>query len=476
MPQNLLTTTFSNSPKMPQPTPTILTVDDDPDFLRLLGLWLESEGYHVLASSDPTQGMHILHKDRPDLVITDLRMPGMDGMAVLEAVQALDPDLPVILLTAHGSIPNAVAAMRAQAFGYLSKPFSNEELQELTKAALAQRHAGQETRKLRAALREQAGQSILHRSSIMAALVDELARIASSKASVFLSGESGSGKERVARAIHDASPRRDGPFVAVNCGAIPAELAESELFGHVKGAFTGATQDHAGLIRSASGGTLFLDEIADLPLTLQVKLLRVLQEGTLRPVGAKMETTVDLRVISATHQDIHALTADGAFREDLYYRLHVIPLRVPSLSERAEDILLLAQYFLDRESQRMNRDILGFSPEALDKLMRRSWPGNVRELENAVTVAAAVTEKSWVAAEAIPDTNRQGGQSAFPPLQDAKAAFERTYLENLLRATDGNISRAARIAGRHRTDLYKLMRKHSLAPQLFKGQEGRDEE
>ncbi|CDQ09475.1 Transcriptional regulatory protein QseF [Acidithiobacillus ferrivorans] len=476
MPKNLLTTTFSSGPKMPKLIPTILTIDDDPDFLRLLGLWLESEGYCVLASSDPAQGMQILHMERPDLVITDLRMPGMDGMAVLEAVQTLDPDLPVILLTAHGSIPNAVAAMRAQAFGYLSKPFSNEELQELTKAALVQRHASQETRKLRTALREQAGQSILHRSPAMAALVDELARIASSKASVFLSGESGSGKERVAHAIHDASPRCDGPFIAVNCGAIPAELAESELFGHVKGAFTGATQDHAGLIRSANGGTLFLDEIADLPLILQVKLLRVLQEGSLRPVGAKTEMTVDLRVISATHQDIHALTASGAFREDLYYRLHVIPLRVPSLSERAEDILLLAQHFLDRESQRLNRDILGFSPEALDKLMQRSWPGNVRELENVVTFAAAVTEKGWVAADTIPDTGRQGGQSAFPPLQDAKAAFERAYLENLLRATDGNISRAARIAGRHRTDLYKLMRKHSLAPQLFKGQEDRDEE
>ncbi|MGE4529926.1 MAG: sigma-54-dependent transcriptional regulator [Acidithiobacillus sp.] len=456
--------------------PTILIIDDDPDFLRLLGLWLESEDFQVLTSSDPVQGLQQLDREDVDLVITDLRMPGMDGMAVLEAVQTRDPDLPVILLTAHGSIPNAVAAMRAQAFGYLSKPFSNEELQELTHAALAQRRASRETRELREKLRAQAGQSILHRSSVMANLVNEIAQIANSQASVFLFGESGSGKERVARAIHEASPRNAQPFVAVNCGAIPAELAESELFGHVKGAFTGATQDHNGLIRSADRGTLFLDEIADLPLALQVKLLRVLQEGTLRPVGAKTEVFVDLRIISATHQDIHALTASGAFREDLYYRLHVIPLRVPSLSERAEDILLLAQYFLDRESQRLERNILGFSPEALDKLMQRAWPGNVRELENAVTFAAAVTEKGWVAGEAIPDPSRQGGPSAFPPLQDAKTAFERVYLENLLRATDGNISRAARIAGRHRTDLYKLMRKHGLAPQYFKNQEERDED
>ncbi len=455
-------------------TPSILIIDDDPDFLRLLGLWLESEDYRVLSSSDPLQGLNMLDRESVDLVITDLRMPGMDGMAVLEAVQTRDPNLPVILLTAHGSIPNAVEAMRAQAFGYLSKPFSNDELQTLCTAALSQRQASQELAKLRAELRAQAGQSILHRSPVMAAMVDEIARIASSQASVFLSGESGSGKERVARAIHEASARRERPFVAVNCGAIPSELAESELFGHVKGAFTGATQDHVGLIRSADQGTLFLDEIGDLPLGLQVKLLRVLQEGTLRPVGAKNEISVDLRIISATHQDIHALTASGAFREDLYYRLHVIPLRVPSLNERPEDILLLAQHFLDRESQRLERNIPGFSPEAMDKLMQRPWPGNVRELENAVTFAAAITEKGWVAGEAIPDAGRQGGSSAFPPLQDAKTAFERVYLENLLRATDGNISRAARIAGRHRTDLYKLMRKHGLAPQFFKTPDERD--
>ncbi|MHB1531769.1 sigma-54-dependent transcriptional regulator [Acidithiobacillus sp.] len=448
---------------------SILILDDDPDFLRLLGLWLESEGHDVFASSDPVTGVARLRSRIPDLVISDLRMPVIDGMGILEEAQRLDPDLPVILLTAHGSIPNAVEAMRGNAFGYLSKPFSNEELQDLVKAALSQRQASQETRTLRATLRAQADQLVLHRSPAMAALVDELARIAGSSASVFLSGESGAGKERIARAIHAASPRAEYPFVAVNCGAIPAELAESELFGHVKGSFTGAAYDVPGLIRSADGGTLFLDEIADLPLTLQVKLLRVLQEGTLRPVGASRELSVDVRVISATHQDIHALTASGEFREDLYYRLHVIPLRVPSLCERPEDIPLLAQHFLDRESGRLGREIQGFSPEALDKLVQRPWPGNVRELENAITYAAAVTEKGWVAADAIPDPGRQRGQSALPPLQDAKTAFERGYLENLLRATDGNISRAARIAGRHRTDLYKLMRKHGLAPQLFKG-------
>ena len=448
---------------------SILILDDDPDFLRLLGLWLESEGHDVFASSDPVTGVARLRSRIPDLIISDLRMPVIDGMGILEEAQRLDPDLPVILLTAHGSIPNAVEAMRGNAFGYLSKPFSSEELQDLVKAALSQRQASQETRTLRATLRAQAGQLVLHRSPAMAALVDELARIAGSSASVFLSGESGAGKERIARAIHAASPRAERPFVAVNCGAIPAELAESELFGHVKGSFTGAAHDAPGLVRSADGGTLFLDEIAALPLALQVKLLRVLQEGTLRPVGASREISVDVRVISATHQDIHNLTASGEFREDLYYRLHVIPLRVPSLCERPEDIPLLAQHFLDRESGRLGRGIQGFSPEALDKLVQRPWPGNVRELENAITYAAAVTEKGWVAADAIPDAGRQGGQSALPPLQDAKTAFERAYLENLLRATGGNISRAARIAGRHRTDLYKLMRKHGLAPQLFKG-------
>ncbi|MGC9128884.1 MAG: sigma-54-dependent transcriptional regulator, partial [Acidithiobacillus sp.] len=349
----------------------ICIIDDDPDFLRLLGLWLESEGHQVQAFSAPVQAVKALERETPDLVITDLRMPEMDGMEVLEAVQELDPDLPVIILTAHGSIPNAVAAMRAQAFGYLGKPFSSEELESLVAAALRQRQASRETGRLRATLKDLAGQMILHRSPVMAKLVDELTRVAHSQASVFLTGESGSGKERVARAIHAASPRAQGPFIAVNCGAIVADLAESELFGHVKGAFTGASQDHIGLIRAADGGTLFLDEIADLPLNLQVKLLRVLQEGTLRPVGSREEYRVDIRVISATHQDIYALTASGAFREDLYYRLHVIPLRVPSLAERPEDILLLAQHFLDREIARLGRPIQGFSPEALDKLICR---------------------------------------------------------------------------------------------------------
>ncbi len=454
---------------------TIFLIDDDPDFLRLLSLWLESEGHRVTGYGDPLQAMEVLSISPPDLVITDLRMPEMNGMEILEQIQETDPDLPVIILTAHGTIPNAVAAMRAQAFGYLGKPFGHEELHNLVSAALEQRQASIETRRLRSALRRQAGQTLLYRSRVMECLMDELGRIAPSEASVFLTGESGSGKEKVARAIHLASSRAKGPFLPVNCGAIPRDLAESELFGHVKGAFTGATSDNAGLIRSAQGGTLFLDEIADLPLDLQVKLLRVLQEGNVRPVGAREEYPVDIRVISATHQDIHNLVREGKFREDLYYRLHVIPLRVPSLAERPEDILLLGQHFLDREIRKLQRSIPGFSPEALDKLLSRPWPGNVRELENAVVLAVTLTESGWVQANSIPDPGRSGGQGAFPPLQDAKTAFERHYLENLLRSTDGNISRAARIAGRHRTDLYKLMRKHELAPQNFKLQDDHGE-
>ncbi len=446
----------------------ILLIDDDADFRRLLGLWLESEGYWLTSFGDSAAALQSLQEQLPDLIISDLRMPGPDGMDVLAAAQELDRDLPVILLTAHGSIPNAVAAMRANAFGYLAKPFRHEELQDLVQAAIEQRQAGQETRLLRETVRRQADQDLLYRSESMARLMDDVAQVAPTQASIFLSGESGSGKERVARAIHAASPRCQGPFLAINCGAIPPDLAESELFGHVKGAFTGAQSDQPGLLRSAHGGTLFLDEIADLPLPLQVKLLRVLQEGKVRPVGGTMEYSVDLRIISATHRDIHQLLAQGQFREDLYYRLHVIPLRVPSLAERPEDILLLAQHFLDREASRLGRDLPGFSPDALDKLLRRPWPGNVRELENAVTLAVALTESGWIQAASIPDANRDQVWGAFPPLQEAKAHFERQYLERLLRSTDGNISRAARIAGRHRTDLYKLMHKHELTPGSFK--------
>lgn len=451
----------------PEPA-TIYVVDDDPDFLRVLGLWLESEGHQVVTFDHPADLQKQLDKRLPDLLISDLRMPEIDGMELLEWVQECEPDLPVLLLTAHGSIPNAVAAMRGNAFAYLAKPFRYEELQEQMQAALEQWQDKQESRRLRAAIRQQANQSLLYRSRAMQELMDDVTRVAGTQASVFLSGESGAGKERVARAIHSASPRRTGPFLAINCGAIPADVAESELFGHVKGSFTGATADHPGLIRSAHGGTLFLDEVADLPLPLQVKLLRVLQEGRVRPVGGREEFPVDIRVISATHQDIHALLSAGRFREDLYYRLHVIPLRVPSLAERPEDILLLAQHFLDREASRLHREIQGFASEAVDKLLQRAWPGNVRELENVVTQAVALSNENWIPASAIPNSGRGTSTPAFAQLQEAKAEFERDYLQRLLRSTDGNISRAARIAGRHRTDLYKLMRKHQLRTEDFK--------
>ncbi|MEL5848656.1 MAG: sigma-54 dependent transcriptional regulator [Candidatus Igneacidithiobacillus chanchocoensis] len=448
---------------------TIFVVDDDPDFLRVLGLWLESEGHQVHSFRHPTLLLQQLEQQLPDLVISDLRMPDIDGMDLLQQVQERDPELPVLLLTAHGSIPNAVAAMRANAFGYLAKPFQHQELQELIQSALEQRQSRQETSYLRETLRQQANRSLLYRSRAMADLMADVTRVAPTQASVFLSGESGAGKERVARAIHLASTRKDGPFVAINCGAIAPDLAESELFGHVKGAFTGAGADHMGLLRSAHGGTLFLDEVADLPLALQVKLLRVLQEGQVRPVGGRAEYPVDLRIISATHQDIHALLNAGKFREDLYYRLYVVPLRVPSLAERPEDILLLAQYFLDREASRLGREIQGFDSGALDKLLQRPWPGNVRELENAVTQALALSPDGWIKAAAIPDPGRGAETPAFAQLHEARAAFERQYLQTLLHSTDGNISRAARIAGRHRTDLYKLLRKHGLRPEDFKG-------
>ncbi|MEY2342880.1 sigma-54-dependent transcriptional regulator [Acidithiobacillus sp. IBUN Pt1247-S3] len=447
---------------------TIYVVDDDPDFLRVLGLWLESEGHQVVTFDHPAALLEQLGKKLPDLLISDLRMPEIDGMELLERVQEQDPDLPVLLLTAHGSIPNAVAAMRANAFGYLAKPFRYEELQELIQSSLEQWQSKQESRHLREAIRQQANRSLLYRSRAMTELMEDVARVAATQASVFLSGESGVGKERVARAIHGASPRKSGPFLAINCGAIAADVAESELFGHVKGSFTGASSDHPGLIRSAHGGTLFLDEVADLPLPLQVKLLRVLQEGRVRPVGGREEYPVDLRVISATHQDIHALLSGGGFREDLYYRLHVIPLRVPNLAERPEDILLLAQHFLDREATRLGREIHGFASEAMDKLLQRPWPGNVRELENVVVQAVALSNETWIPNGAIPDSGRGAATPAFTQLQEAKAEFERDYLQRLLCSTDGNISRAARIAGRHRTDLYKLMRKHQLRPEDFK--------
>jgi len=443
---------------------SILVVDDDPDLLRLMQIRLTAAGYAVTTADSAERALAQASVTRPRLLVTDLRMGGMDGMALFEAIRAENPTLPVIILTAHGTIPDAVAAVNRGVFGYLTKPFDAKALLTEVERALAlsggvASGADGEDHGWRA--------EIITRNPAMEDVLAKARLVAESDASVFIFGESGTGKELLARAIHKSSPRRAHAFVGINCSAIPEQLLESELFGHVRGSFTGATRDHKGLFLTAHRGTLLLDEIGDMPLALQVKLLRVLQEKQVRPVGSTETHEVDVRVISATHRNLEAEMAAGNFREDLYYRLNVVALTLPPLGERREDIPLLAGHFLSQVSAKYRRVVNGFAPEAMELMIAASWPGNVRQLYNVIeqSVALATTPIIPVslAQQAI-----QHQLAEFASFEDARRRFEREYLTQLLKITEGNVTQAARLAKRNRTEFYKLLGRHQLDPKLFK--------
>jgi two-component system response regulator GlrR len=440
----------------------ILLVDDDPDLLRLIAIRLEAAGHVVATAASGAQALAQIAADRPQLVITDMRMPGMDGNALFAAVQANYPTLPVIILTAHGTIAEAVAATHRGVFGYLTKPYQARELLDMVARALEISPAAPGSD----AAAESWHANIITRNVIMADLLAQARLVATGDASVMLRGASGSGKEMLAQAIHQASERRARPFIAVNCGAIPENLLESELFGYVKGAFTGAARDQLGLIRAAEGGTLFLDEIGDMPLPLQVKLLRVLEEREVRPVGATRSEAVDVRVISATHRDLDEEMGAGRFRRDLYYRLNVVSLAIPDLADRRDDIPLLANHFLRQLATRYRKEINGFAPEAMELLIRASWPGNVRQLLNVVEQAVALTTGPIVTLALVQKSISELGE--ILPFDEARRGFELDYLIRLLKMTGGNVTQAAKLAQRNRTDFYKLLQRHSLDPSLFK--------
>jgi two-component system response regulator GlrR len=446
----------------------ILLVDDDPDLLKLISLRLVSAGYRVRTADSGEAALAALAIARPGIVVTDLRMPGIDGMQLFEAIHRQHPSLPVIILTAHGTIPDAVAATQRGVYGFLTKPFDSQDL--LAKVAAALKVAGND----RSGADDVGGawrEGIITRSPQMEDLLRQARLVADSDASVLIYGESGTGKELLARAIHRASPRHDKPFVAVNCGAMPGELLESELFGHARGAFTGAVQAHKGLFQTADGGTLLLDEIGDMPLALQVKLLRVLQEGEVRPVGATQQIPVDVRVISATHRDLDEAKAAGQFREDLYYRLNVVSLKLPALADRREDIPLLATHFLRKLAERYKRAALSLAPEAMAMLIAAPWPGNVRQLLNLLEQAVALATTTVIPATLVQTALREDA-SVLVPFEEARRTFERDYLVRLLKITGGNVTQAAAMAKRNRTEFYKLLQRHHLEPGMFK--EGRD--
>jgi two-component system response regulator GlrR len=437
----------------------ILVVDDDPGLLRLLTIRLRAENYEVEAVESAALALAATSRFRPELVITDLRMDQMDGIGLLKELQSRYPGLKVIILTAHGTIPDAVHATQLGAFGFLTKPVDKQELLDQVQKALKISGFVDSDEDWRS--------EIITRSSLVEEKLSQAHMVAGTDARVLITGESGTGKELLARAIHNASPRRAKPFVAINCSAMAENLLESELFGHIKGSFTGAVRDHQGLFQAADGGTLLLDEIGDMPMRLQVKLLRVLQENNIRPIGATDAIPVNVRVISATHRDLQQLMMSGQFREDLYYRLNVVHIEMPPLNRRREDIPLLVSHFLAQISNESGvRKI--YAPEAVELLATADWPGNIRQLANVVRQNVALSQTPIIPVELV-QQSLGGTQSKLPSFDEARDEFTRSYLSQILQITGGNVSQAARLAKRNRTDFYKLLSRHQLTPEDFKG-------
>ena len=451
----------------------ILVVDDDRGLLTLMKARLEAADYDVLLAGGGEDALALAQEEIFNAAVVDLKMEGMDGITLLEHLLAIQPNLPVILLTAYGTIAGAVEATKKGAYDFLTKPFEAKDLLYRLRKAMEVRRLKVEVDRLRSLVRERYHfDGIVATSEKMQQILAQVAQIAPTDSTVCLYGESGTGKELIAKAVHMSSPRSQGPFVAINCGAIPEGLLESEFFGYMKGAFTGANRPKQGLLEQANGGTLFMDEIAELSPALQVKLLRVFQEYQFYPVGGVKPINVDLRVIAATNQDLWKAISEGRFREDLFYRIHVIPIYLPPLRDRMEDAPLLAHHFLRLFSKDMNKKLTGFSPEAMQRLMLHRWPGNVRELANVVERAVALSTEGEITADRLLLGREEfsGSRQKMLPLNEAREEFERAYLFQILTATGGNVSRAASVAGRYRAEFYKLLRKYDLDPETFRNE------
>jgi two-component system, NtrC family, response regulator len=447
----------------------MLLVDDDDSLRRVVEYQLTDAGFAVTACASAEEALAAVQNDGFRVILTDLVMPGIGGVELLDRLRVLRPDTGVIVISAHGDVATAVRAMQLGALDFLEKPFSEERLLVAVRRALEFVELRDENRRLRAIVQEHGQfENILGSSPALRRVLADLELAAGTDATVLILGESGTGKELAARAIHLNSRRRGGAFVVVNCGAIPDTLIDSELFGHRRGAFTGATEDRQGKFESAAGGTLLLDEVAELPLATQPRLLRALQEGEIDKVGAARPVAVDVRVIAATNSDLAARVAGGAFREDLYYRLNVVPLRMPPLRERRGDIPLLVEHFLVKHAHRHGRPLPRLEPEALDRLERYGWPGNVRELENLVERLVVLSRGEVVGVADLPDALRAdlarfgGARIEIPPEGLVLEEVEKGLIEEALRRCDGNQSAAARFLGISRQTLLYRMQKFAL--------------
>jgi DNA-binding NtrC family response regulator len=444
----------------------ILVVDDDPGLAEVVQLLLAGEGYRTEMAGTVREGLRAVHAGVVDLVITDLKLPDATGLDAIRALRELDRELPIILMTSYSSVESAVEALRAGAVDYIIKPFNNDDFLHAVARALAERRMRRENALLKRSLRKAyADRGIIGESAGIRRVLDLVRRVAPSDANVLVLGESGTGKELVARSIHRASGRADGPFVAINCGAIPAELLESELFGHVKGAFTGATATTEGLIREAHGGTLFLDEIAELAPGLQVKLLRVLQDREVRPVGGKQVFTVDVRFVAATNRDLEELVAGGRFREDLFYRLNVIGIEVPPLRERGKDVRLLADHFVALHARKLGKKIRVIAPDLAQFLERHAWPGNVRELENLIERAVILADGETLTTAALSDgLAKAAGRRGAPPAPERVLSVEEYIQDTVTRYQDRySETELARALGIGRKALWTRRRQWGLA-------------
>ncbi len=446
--------------------PKILIVDDDVNLLELLRMRLESANYEVETASKEEDALDAIAHHIFDLSIVDLQLVQRDGISLMEEFHQINPDIPVIILTAYGSIESAVEAIKRGAYDYLTKPFDPRELLFKIENALENRRLNYEIKRLKGLLDEQYNfKNIVAKSEKMHKVMDQVVLVAKKDSTVVIYGESGTGKELIAKAIHLTSYRKDKPFVAINCAAIPETLLESELFGHEKGAFTGALWSSKGLLSQAHEGTILLDEIGDMPLSIQAKLLRFLEERQFYPVGSQKPIEVNVRVIVATNKNLEEMVKKGKFREDLFYRIHVIPIHIPPLRERKEDIPLLIEHFLKEFSQQMKKEVKGLAPRAMQRFMFYDWPGNVRELKNIIEYAVAMTQHDVITEDLI---FQPTSQEPFKPLKESKADFERNYIINLLGLTQGNISKAAQLAGKYRADFYNLLKKYNIKPEDYK--------